>query len=104
MPFVEVLGSGLGMTKMVEAENGGDLVDVCDEHLLPVPFSCRSATCGTCHVEVLEGQELLEPPSPEESDLLELLGGPEGSRLACQARVRKGPGLLRLRSLVAEPR
>lgn len=102
MPCVEVLGSDLGTVKKVEAD-GGDLVDVCDDHLLPVPFSCRSATCGTCHVEVLEGHELLEPPSLEESDLLEVLGGPEGSRLACQVRLKKGPGLLRLRSLVARP-
>jgi hypothetical protein len=44
---------------------------------------------------------LLEPPSPEEAELLAILGGNPRYRLACQARIRKGPGLIRLRASLA---
>lgn len=81
----------------MDAPQGGALVDLCDAHYAPVPFSCRSATCGTCHVMVLEGEELLEPPNEAEAELLMILGGPEKSRLACQAVVRGVPGKLRVR-------
>jgi 2Fe-2S ferredoxin len=83
----------------IESPEGGKLVDLCDEHTAPVPFSCRSASCGTCRVLVLEGAELLEPPEEEELELLQLMGDdPARSRLACQARVRAGPGRLRIRA------
>jgi ferredoxin len=98
MPTIEFLGNGFGMTKVVEAEEGGAIVDICDEHFAPIPFSCRSASCGTCHVEVLDGLDLFEPPEPAEDDLLQLIGSKGTSRLACQARLRPGPGLVRLRS------
>lgn len=101
MPTLEVLANAIGRSKRIEAPEGGDLVDICDEFLAPIPFSCRSASCGTCHVEVLEGAEHLDPPGPAEAELLALLGGREGHRLACQARVRPGDGLLRLRAVLA---
>ena len=72
-------------------------MDLCDEHFAPVPFSCRSATCGTCHVDVLEGAELLEPPNDMEAELLGILRGPPKSRLACQAVVRATSGILKVR-------
>ena len=99
MPTIEFEGAGIAGDKTAEAPNGGDLVDICDETLAPIPFSCRSASCGTCHIVVLEGGELLEAPNDEEEDLLDLLDGPEGSRLACQARVKAGPGLIRVRPI-----
>ena len=98
MPTIEFLGNGFGAPKIVEAPEGGALVDLCDEHFAPIPFSCRSASCGTCHTEVLTGIEHFLPAEPEEQDLLDLLGGGETSRLACQAAVRPGPGLIRLKS------
>jgi ferredoxin len=98
LPTIEFLGNGFGAPKTVEAPEGGALVDLCDEHFAPVPFSCRSASCGTCHTEVLTGIELFTPAEPEEQELLDLLGGGETSRLACQAHVRPGPGLIRLKS------
>jgi 2Fe-2S ferredoxin len=97
LPTIEFIGNGFGMTKTIEAPEGGALVDICDEHFAPIPFSCRSASCGTCHVAVLAGMEHLAPPDPLEQDLLDLLGA-SGSRLACQAVVRPGEGLIRLRS------
>jgi len=91
------LGIGSARDKQVDAPDGGELVDLCDQVLAPVAFSCRSASCGTCQIEVLQGEELLAPPEEVERDLLELLDGPEHTRLACQARVLPGPGLIRVR-------
>lgn len=101
VPAIEFLANRIGRRKQIEAPEGGDLLDLCDESIAPIPFSCRSASCGTCHVEVLEGAELLEPPQPDEEELLALLGGEGTYRLACQARVRPGPGLVRLRAVLA---
>lgn len=81
----------------VDEPQGGRLVDICDDASAPVPFSCRGASCGTCLVEVIEGEALLDSPGDEEGDLLALLGEGPGRRLACAASVRPGPGLLRLR-------
>lgn len=99
MPTIEFEGAGIAGDKMIDVPEGGDLVDICDQVLAPIPFSCRSASCGTCHIVVLEGHELLEKPDEDEEDLLDLLDGPEGSRLACQARVKAGPGLIRVRPI-----
>jgi ferredoxin len=84
----------------VDAPDGARLVDLCDERNAPVPFSCRSASCGTCRIDVLEGGELLEPPRDEELDILDIFGDdPAKRRLACQARARPGPGRVRVRAV-----
>ncbi len=82
----------------IAAPDGIRLIDLCDEQPATVPFSCRSASCGTCRVDVLEGADLLEPPADEELDVLDIFGDdPARRRLACQLRVRPGPGRLRVR-------
>jgi ferredoxin len=83
----------------VEEPSGGRLVDICDDASAPIPFSCRGASCATCRVEILEGAELLEPPDPLEAELLAEMAEPPGRRLACSASVRRGEGLIRLRSV-----
>jgi len=98
VPTIEFLGNGIGPAKVVDVADGGELVDIADHYFAPIPFSCRSASCGTCHVEVLAGAELLDPPEEQEEELLDILGGGGNTRLACQARVKPGPGLIRLRS------
>jgi ferredoxin len=95
MPTIEFLAGFVGPA--VTTEGDGPLVDICDEVRAPVAFACRAATCGTCRVEVFEGAGLLEPPEEDEIALLDEEGAPEDQRLACQAVVRAGPGLLRLR-------
>src|SRR4051812_26372296 len=97
MPTVFFEGNLFGADLEVEVPEGGALVDVCDDATAPIPFSCRSATCGTCRVEILQGAELLEPRGPEEDDLLSIFGDPAQFRLACQAKLRKADGLVRLR-------
>ena len=97
MPTIFFEGNLFGEERTVEVPEGGPLVDICDETLAPVPFSCRSATCGTCRIEVLQGVELFEPRGPEEEELLDILGDPASVRLACQAKLKKSDGLVRLR-------
>ncbi|MDI3286973.1 2Fe-2S iron-sulfur cluster-binding protein [Polyangium sp. 15x6] len=95
---VEFLANELGPAAAADAEPGDALVDVSDACRAPVSFSCRSASCGTCLVEVLEGAALLEPPSSDESDVLDVFDAPPSQRLACSARlVARGEGLVRLR-------
>jgi ferredoxin len=93
----EATESGVASVE-VDAAGGAQLVDLCDEGNAPVPFSCRSASCGTCRIDVLEGVELLEPPRDEELEVLDIFGDdPSRRRLACQARVRPGSGRIRVR-------
>jgi hypothetical protein len=42
VPTVVFLANVLGPEKRVELSEATDLVDVCDNVLAPIPFSCRS--------------------------------------------------------------
>ncbi len=92
-----------GSTLSVDVPEGGSLADVCDKHQSPVPFSCRSANCGTCRIEVLEGADLIKPPEDEELDILDVfsLKAPK-FRLACQSQLVPGAGTVRVRPLEEE--
>jgi ferredoxin len=94
-----------GYAKTVKAPAGGSLADLCDDVAAPVPFSCRSANCGTCRIVILEGASELLPPADEELDVLDIFGpapgegGPSAGtqRLACCAQLKAGDALVRLR-------
>lgn len=97
MARVKFLPSGFE----AEVANGAALVDVCDENpKAEVPFSCRSASCGTCRVRVKEGAELLSKAADDELDVLDVFGDGKDVRLCCQVQV-KGEGLIVLE--VIEP-
>lgn len=75
-----------------------DLIDVTDEHPdADVPYSCRSASCGTCRVEVVSGAEALVPPEDDEVDVLEIFGDEGPVRLCCQLKLAKDTDKLELR-------
>ena len=57
---------------VILCEGGNDFLRKLDEHEAAVPFSCRSANCGTCRIDVLEGIALLAPPADDELDVLDL--------------------------------
>jgi len=100
MATLVFVANRFGPEKRIEVPEGGDIVDISDHYFAPIPFSCRSASCGTCQVEVLEGEDLLEPMNEAEADLIPLLGGK--GRLACQARVKPNvEGVIKLRSVLA---
>lgn len=89
MPTVTFVSSDGLRKKSVEAKAGASLADLCDDHEAPIPFSCRSASCATCHIEVIEGQEALAEPEQEELDVLDAIQSPPPrNRLCCQARLK----------------
>jgi ferredoxin len=91
--------STTGRVLEFEAPAGVPLIDLCDDHAAPIPFSCRSASCGTCRVHVLEGGQHLVAPEQDELDLLDVFNhDPTRVRLTCQARLRPGAGVLRLKA------
>ncbi len=72
----------------VEVAPGTALVDVCDDHPeAEVPFSCRSASCGTCRSQVIEGMDALSKPEDDELDVLEVFGDGPDVRLCCQIKL-----------------
>ncbi len=92
-----------GPVLTVHLPEGGSLADLCDEKNAPVPFSCRSASCGTCCIQVLEGHAELLTPADEELDVLDALDRKASTyRLACQAIAKGGQGILRIRSVDEE--
>ena len=101
MATIEILESPLGPGLTVSGT--GRLLDLCDAACAPVGFSCRSARCCTCRVDVLAGVELLAPPGEDEREALRFHASSSRQRLACQVVVLGGPGLLRLRWVGARP-
>ncbi len=51
-----------------------------------VPFSCNSGVCGTCQINIVEGQDNLAPLNQEENDL----GMDRNHRLGCQCIIAMG--------------
>ncbi|WP_100934689.1 2Fe-2S iron-sulfur cluster-binding protein [Candidatus Chlamydia corallus] len=70
-----------------ELEDNSDIIDSCES--AGIPFACTEGVCGTCVIEVLEGQDNLSSFTEAENDFL---GEPEDSneRLACQCRIKGG--------------
>lgn len=99
MPNVVFESKGLP-PRVVAAPEGGSLADLCDAHDAPIPFSCRSANCGTCRMEVLEGSDQLMPPQDDELDVLDIfMVAPPRYRLACQSQMKPGMATLRVRAI-----
>ncbi|MCE1204407.1 MAG: (2Fe-2S)-binding protein [Holophagaceae bacterium] len=72
---------------LVEAPAGTSLQQIADTAGADITFGCRTGSCGTCRVRVVEGQALCSDPGPEERDFLKGLGAPADQRLACQVCV-----------------
>jgi len=68
----------------VVVSDGSEIREPCEK--LGVPFHCKSGSCGSCMIEVLNGKENLSELTKEEKNL----GMDEENRLACQCCVKKG--------------
>jgi ferredoxin len=91
--------STTGRVVEIDAPEGAALVDLCDEYDAPIPFSCRSASCGTCRIHVLEGAEHLSPAAEDELDLLDVFNHkPPLIRLTCQAKLMPGATTVRIKA------
>jgi ferredoxin len=69
-----------------ELPDDSPISEACEE--AGVPFACTEGVCGTCVIEIVEGQDNLTPATQEEKDFL----GEDASdeRLACQCRIKSG--------------
>ncbi len=98
MPRIVFLGLA-GESREADVPEGGALVDLCDTFDAPIPFSCRSASCGTCRIVILEGANLLAEAEEEELQVLDAFGqAPPHRRLACQAKMVAGAGIVKVRA------
>ena len=70
--------------KQVELPDGYPIREVAEE--LGVPFGCRSGLCGTCMIDIVEGEENLSELTEEE----EMMDRDRKHRLACQAKIKQG--------------
>jgi len=99
MPTVTFESSDGAQKKTVDAPGGGAIADIIDDNAAPIPFSCRSASCATCHIEVLQGADAFLPPEDEEQDVLDAIASqPPRFRLACCAKLKAGPGVVVVRA------
>ncbi len=71
----------------VEVDEGITFLDLAQEVDCDITFGCRSGTCGTCRIRVVEGAEHLSPMSRDEKTFLEGFGAGPQERLACQCRI-----------------
>lgn len=81
----------------VEVKNDGTVVDVNDGSLLAeldgkcsILFACKTGSCASCKVKVVEGMENLEEPSELEQAGLATFATDPSERLMCVCRIKKG--------------
>lgn len=73
-----------GTEKIVSASKGQTLLEVMEEHDIPVTAVCSGGgVCGTCNVKI-ESASAIPSPEDNELDILEMFQYEEGVRLACQ--------------------
>jgi len=78
-----------GAEHIIEGNDGWTVMEALRDAGLPIAAECGGAcACATCHVYVAENwYEKLNPPSPEETDMLDMAVAVEpNSRLSCQIR------------------
>lgn len=81
----------------VQVDAGESLLDIALNHGISIQHACGGfCACTTCHCEVIEGMDAIDPPDSDELERLDVLDGrTERSRLACQSKVR-GPVTVRV--------
>jgi ferredoxin len=82
--------SRLGKAHAIDAKAGTEsaILELCENAGLELPHGCRVGVCGSCRVQVVEGEELLSERSFLESDTLERHRDGAEIRLACRATLR----------------
>lgn len=72
---------------VVSISRGMSLLEASIQARIPHAHVCGGrGRCSTCRVEVIEGLELLPPPSDDEAELLKKIRGGSAVRLACRTR------------------
>lgn len=82
---------GSQRTIEVKPSRGTSLMEVLTREGFDIAAICGGmASCGTCHIEVLQGTEVLDDPEDDETFMLDSLPNlTDQSRLSCQIPVTK---------------
>ncbi len=92
MPKVTILPAG----KSAEVPAGELLLEAGEKAGIDMEAGCFNCSCGTCVIEVVQGIENLEAPTPEELDVLDQWNkDPEKFRLTCCVHIKDGDVVLR---------
>ncbi len=70
--------------KSIELAEGEPIREAIEK--LGVPFGCEEGICGTCMIDILEGENNLTDLTEAEKDLMR----DKRHRLACQCKIKKG--------------
>ena len=76
-----------GNSYQAQAKEGDSLVLTSGRGSDPIASGCADSTCGTCRVDVLEGDGQLTPESEAEAKTKSENNIPREQRLGCQAGV-----------------
>jgi len=92
MPKITVLPSGA----TAEVPAGELLLEAGEAAGVEMEAGCFNCSCGTCVCEIVSGMENLEPPSPEELEVLDQWNrDPEKFRLTCCVKIKAGAVVIR---------
>ena len=84
-----VVGVGVICAYGFTEEAGTTILEAALQADLSLDHFCGgNCSCGTCRVEVVQGDQFLSNPRPDESLVLGPVALDAGDRLACQAQVR----------------
>ncbi len=81
---------GSGMEQSVQGSAADTLVYISGNMHKPIGTGCSDASCGTCRVEVLDGDDNLSAQEARERATLKESGFPEDLRLGCCAQLLEG--------------
>ncbi len=83
-------------SKTVEAEQDISILELTELHDVHLNHNCGGVcACSTCHIYVLNGENLLEEISDKEEDFIDRAANPRlESRLACQCVILQNHGYI----------
>ena len=79
--------------KTVQAAVGDSILELAEREGIDLDHACGGVcACSTCHVKILQGEELMNESTEEEEDQLDDARDVGlNSRLGCQARIARAP-------------
>lgn len=67
-----------------DVKDGSGIIEECIKK--DIPFGCQDGMCGTCVIDVLDGEDNLSEVSEQEKQL----DMTKNKRLACQCKLKSG--------------
>ena len=83
MATVRFISEGLE----VDVESGIPLIELAGEVDCDITFGCRSGTCGTCRIRIVDGAANLSSMQGDEREFLRGFGAHPDERLGCQVTI-----------------